>query len=392
MSNSRRCFFVGITVRILSESAAKSGIGVYAIDCFNDLDTDAIAIRSELVDIGNFDLDSDSVLKAIEKCDPERELPVIYASGVEQAPSLLDDIAQHRRLLGNSTAVVRNVKDPKVFFDRLRALGVPHPETRLAEPPRDERWLVKQVGSSGGVNTEFFKSTSADTEKSKAESTAESGEEKTFIQRYIDGDAISATVIGDGQNGAVVGYSRQWCSRDVPSEPFLYGGAVSLDSDHLSESFKLSVAESINAVTSSFNLRGLMSFDMIVDGDDWYLLEVNPRPSATFELHEGSDSFIVAHWDVFENQRCKVTSVTRDGVFRSHCIVYTKKDIQVPTDWEWPDWVSDRGRPNDKFEKGDPFCTVNAEAASSDLALEKVQERHRMIHETIENWAAQGES
>ena len=77
--------------------------------------------------------------------------------------------------------------------------------------------------------------------------------------------------------------------------PFTYGGAVSISREELPDHISCSMERAAQEIVSSFGLRGLASLDMIVNDNGWVLLEVNPRPSATFELHEGEESFLAAH-------------------------------------------------------------------------------------------------
>ena len=378
MLDDRRCIFVSLSTRSLAASAAKAGIEVHAIDCFSDLDTETHAIQTEIVDLDKIGLDSDSVIEAIERSDPDRQLPVIYSGGLEHSPNLLGRIARHRRLLGNSAESVQKVCNPKIFFSELATLGVPHPQTQLSRPCCNESWLMKTTGGSGGLHIEKLSDTSS--------------EEDIYFQRLVGGKTVTATVIAGEQDVQTVGFTEQWCSDDIETKPFTYGGAVSIDSSQLSQGMRRDITRAVDAVTKRFDLKGLMSFDMIVEGDEWYLLEVNPRPSATFELHEGDESFIRAHWDVFDGKQPNLHSVTLDGVFRAHCIVYAVIELRIPADWTWPDWVSDQSKPNLNFSPGDPVCTVNAESFSSESAKKIVFERHREIFRVMQSWTVGDES
>ena len=378
MLDDRRCIFVSLSARSLAASAAKAGIEVHAIDCFGDLDTETHAIQTEIVDLDKIGLDSDSVIEAIERSDPDRRLPVIYSGGLEHSPNLLDRIAHHRCLLGNSAESVSKVCNPNIFFGELAALGVPHPQTQLSRPCCDVSWLMKTVGGSGGLHIENLSNTRSD--------------DDIYFQRLVGGKTVTATVIAGEQGVQIVGFSEQWCSEDIETRPFAYGGAVSIDSSQLSHGMRRDIGRSVDAITKRFDLKGLMSFDMIIEGDEWYLLEVNPRPSATFELHEGDESFIRAHWDVFDGKQSKLRSTTMDGVFRAHHIVYAVGEFCIPTDWTWPEWVSDQSKPDMIFSSGDPVCTVNAESFSSESATEIVLERYREMSGIMRNWTVGDES
>ena len=372
MSDDRLCIIVGLSVRSLAVSAAKAGIGVYAIDCFADLDVDANSIRSKIADWDEIGIDSESLLKAIEKCDPQTQLPVIFGGGLEHTPSVLDQISQHRRLLGNSAETIRKVCEPKIFFAALTKLGVPHPATQFSTPVDDKTWLIKTIGGSGGTHIERY---------SNQKTTS-----GNYFQCCLQGKTITATVLASEHDNQIVGFSEQWCSEVDEDRPFTYGGAVSIDCQQISKSLLISIKQHINDVISYFRLRGLLSFDMIIDGDSWYLLEVNPRPGFTFELHEGDDSFIGAHWDVFDAKHSELRSISLDGIFRAHYIVYASDNIRVPIDWEWPHWVTDQNRAEVSISKFEPLCTVNAENSTSESAKQMVLERHRAMTDITNDW------
>lgn len=372
MSDDRLCVIIGLSVRPLAVSAVKAGIGVYAIDCFADLDVDANSIRSEIAVWDEIGLEAESLLAGIEKCDPEIQLPVIYGGGLEHTPNVLRQISRNRRLLGNSAETVRRVCDPEIFFAGLAMLGVPHPATQFNPPVDDKSWLVKTIGGSGGTHIERY--------------SDQSSASQYYFQRHIQGKTISATVLAGDHGNQIVGISEQWCSEVDEDRPFTYGGAVSIDSQQILKSSLISIKQHINDVISHFSLRGLLSFDMIVDGDSWYLLEVNPRPGFTFELHEGGDSFIEAHWNVFDAKQTEVRSISLDGIFRAHYVVYAFDNIRVPADWKWPEWVTDQNRSDVRVSRCEPLCTVNAECSSSESARQLVIERHQTITEIATNW------
>ncbi len=372
MSDDRLCVIIGLSVRPLAVSAAKAGIGVCAIDCFADLDVDANSIKSEIAAWDEIGLDSKSLLKAIQKCDPEKRLPVIYGGGLEHTPSILGQISRNRRLLGNPAETVRKVCDPEIFFTALTALGVPHPATQFSTPIDEKSWLVKTIGGSGGMHIERYSG-----------QTSANGH---YFQRFVQGMTVSATVLASEHDSQIVGFSEQWCSEVDEDRPFTYGGAVSIDRRQISKSSLISIKQHINDVISYFRLRGLLSFDMIIDGDSWYLLEVNPRPGFTFELHEGNDSFVGAHWNIFDANHTEVQSISLDGVFRAHHVVYALDNIRVPADWKWPLWVSDQNRPDVSISKCEPLCTVNAESSSSESAKRMVVERYHKMTEIASDW------
>ena len=374
MGSERNCIITGLTVRPLAASAVKGGIAVRAIDLFSDMDTAKSSTMSKAIGYDGQGLETEELLQCLEQFDPQREIPVIYGGGFEHAPQVLDRISKTRRLLGNTPESVSRVCDPKELFDALSSLDIPHPETQAGPPSNGGKWLQKSVGGSGGQHVCSF------SEAGNSENSA------VYYQELKKGRTVTATALAYRSGAYVIGYSEQWCSDSPHVSPFTYGGAVSIEQSELPERTRTSIERSATAIAKLFNLCGLITLDTIVDGDDWFLLEINPRPGATFELHEGEESYLRAHWDSFDGFHRKLNSGTTDGVYRAHSVVYAPKGLSAPENEIWSGWFSDIPGPGDKFYSGDPFCMVHAQASSSLEAQSLVRSRHEKTTELLDSW------
>ena len=77
--------------------------------------------------------------------------------------------------------------------------------------------------------------------------------------------------------------SRQWAA-PAPGEPFRFGG--SLRPAGLSPELEYQLRRAAEAITAACGLRGLNSIDFLVEGSEYTLIEVNPRPGATLDIFE----------------------------------------------------------------------------------------------------------
>ena len=88
--------------------------------------------------------------------------------------------------------------------------------------------------------------------------------------------------IANGEIAQGLGFNRQLLA---PSDrwPYRYGGAVSAyDLPHAAKfSFEVAAQE----LTQQLGLRGVNSLDAILSIDKLWILELNPRLSATFSLY-----------------------------------------------------------------------------------------------------------
>ena len=365
------CLLIGLTVRSLVASAYKAGISACALDLFSDLDTQEKSVKSLAVEYDGRGLESNSLFACIEQLDPNAILPVVYAGGFEHNPCQIERIADSRQVLGNSASVLAELKSPRHFSSTVSELGVPAPRTRFERPENSSTWLYKSAGGSGGLQVR--RATEIDFECHA----------DNYYQEFKSGQIVTATVLCTDKHTQIVGFSEQWCAEAHADGEFIYGGAVALSSNSLESNIRISIENAAALLAAHYQFRGLVSLDTIVQNDEWWLLEVNPRPGATFELHEGAESFLAAHCLAFCDQSPNLKSVTNMGEFTAHSVVYASNALTLPSDWEWPMWVRDRAASGESFEPGDPVCTAYATAGSSEMARQIVEDRYHHIVDAI---------
>ena len=365
------CLLVGLTVRSLVASAHKAGIDAYALDLFSDLDTRDKSVESLTVEYDGLGFESESLFACIEQLDPNAILPVVYAGGFEHNPSQIERIADSRQVLGNSASVLAELKNFRRFSNAVSELGIPVPRIRFNGPENSGVWLYKGAGGCGGY--EVGQATDIDFKC----------HDDIYYQEFKSGRIVTATVLCTDEQTQTVGFSEQWCAESHANGEFIYGGAVALSSNSLESNIRISIENAAALLAAHYQFRGLVSLDTIVQNDEWWLLEVNPRPGATFELHEGAESFLAAHCLAFCDQSPNLKSVTNLGEFTAHSVVYASNALTLPSDWEWPMWVRDRAASGESFEPGDPVCTAYATAGSSEMARQIVKDRHHHIDDVI---------
>lgn len=367
-----KCLLVGLTVRPLAESAAKGGIEVYTVDLFADQDTVQAANQSKIAKFNGVGFEESSLIEAVNSIDPECKLSVVYGGGFECNPELLKSITMNRDLFGVEPEKLSRICSPLFFFNELELLGIPFPETQLIPPKEAEGWIVKMAGGSGGTHIKRLRDDSDHT-------TAQA-----YYQRYQSGRSISATICSSKSDCTVIGYSEQWCANNLFVGEFAYGGAVSISPDEIHAIVKNEIKQAAKSLSMHFGLKGLLTLDVVIDGDQWYLLEVNPRPGATFELHEGKTSYLQMHVNACRNSAYEVASQTSFGVFKAHSIVYARKQLRIPEKHVFENWVKDRPHVGAAFEPGEPVCTIYANRSSSVEAKRVVTERHKVLDSLFE--------
>lgn len=357
-----------VSGRALAQAVRRAGYRVRVADFFGDDDTAAAAERVTRlpgslhggVDAGRLvgvlqDLAEDR-LAYDEVASGENERPVlgrvdalILGSGFERLPGLVDELARHFPVTGNSSDTIRRVKDPGRLATDCAVLGIPHPEFSWAEPIDPGNWISKRVGGAGGVHVQL------------GESGAGSG--GRYFQRRIEGQNISVLFVADGEKADIVGFSRQWTSPTVDA-PFRYGGAARLR--RFDRGDAAMIGGWLSGLTERTELIGLCSADFIRNRGGYHLIESNPRPGATLDIFDTAQAPLIrAHINAC---RGDPFDLPRFDDSKASLVAYTKRPLAAFPDIDWPAWTADRQSPGTQLDRGDPVCTVFASGRSAEAA------------------------
>ncbi len=313
---------------------------MHVVDLFADRDTHAFARSAARVRPGPQGFDRETLCTAVEKVGArDRIAGVVAGSGFEQDPALLDALPASAELLGNAAEIVRSVKEPASFFAALSRLGIPHPDTRSSLPGDSRGWLRKRIGGSGGMHVRPL----------GADRQCPPG---YFLQRAVAGRVQSVVFAANGRGATIVGYNAIW------QEPgtFTHRGAIADRS--LPARVRKDLAQVVPELTSAFGLRGLCGADFIVDDDErWTLLEINPRPTASFELHERDGGLFTVHVDACRG-RLPARAGPQENKIAAVRVLYAPHALQIRH--PWPRWSRDRPAAGSRVRAGEPICTVHA--------------------------------
>lgn len=356
--------------RALAAAARRAGYRPLVADFFDDEDTRVLAEANCLV-AGDLcsGFESEPLIAALEALAEARApAGLVYGAGFEDRVELLEDLARRWIVFGNRPEVVRSVKDPVALAALCAALNIRHPEISLDMPREAGGWLVKSVGGSGGSHV--------------APAPAWRGnDEQVYFQRIAPGDPVSILFLADGAKAQILGASRQWPA-PAPNEPFRFGG--SLRPAGLPPHLEERLTELARAMARACGLRGLNSIDLLVDGDAFTLIEINPRPGATLDIFEDRDGLLFqAHLEGCHG-RLPGHALQFDGAAAAG-IAYARDAIASMPALDWPDWASDRQKPQTALRLHDPLCTVRARAAEPSRARLLMDERTAFILDKIEH-------
>ena len=348
---------VSLTSRALAESAQRFGIAPIVLDAFSDIDTQRVASYSQRIAWSD-----EGPVNAEQLLNPSEEISgLVYGSGLEHAAELLEPWFQAGKLCGNSPSVIRTVNDPRSFFAMLDNLEIPHPELRFNSPQQNRGWLVKRAGASGGDHVRHWQ-----------------GEEhfngRDYFQEYLLGQGISVLFLADGKRTYIVGFNTQWTQQGS----FSWGGAinrVALDPEQ-----RMDLVRYVKSLVAKLGLKGMNSLDLVLTEDGPKVLELNPRPSASFELYDEDFDYGLLYWHLqschghlpgaLSNRRSKV---------RARKVCYASQAIAIPANVNWPAWCHDLPSTGTFIAAQEPVCTIAVEGRDQSRVKGDVDARSAQI-------------
>ena len=275
---------MGASARAAAFSARRAGLRPLAVDMFADADLQRCcpSIRVQRYPQG---LRSavDTLLRTADVAAPHASVPWMYTGALENWPTLIESLSAERPLLGNHAKVLRRVRDPRQLAEELAAGGFRFPESvvdeaqfpRRSAPSVDGQWLVKPRRSSGGGGIAVW----------NGQWPAGDEFRSHYLQRRIEGVACGAFYVAAGDDCRLLGVTRQligtaWAGADG------FGYAGSVGPLVLKDDVRRTFVALGRHLSTQFGLRGLFGIDAIVCDDQVWMLEVNPRYTASVEILE----------------------------------------------------------------------------------------------------------
>lgn len=353
----------GLWARPLAESARAGGWQVIALDLFGDADTRRASLQWHSIgDPATLAIEPAMLRAALRRAAEEPGLVGwVAGSGFESMPQALDWEVAGLPRLGMGGAAVRRVREPVCFFGMLDRLRLDHPAVSMTPPARPEGWIAKSATGSGGWHIRA------------AGGAAGAG---IYYQRIQPGEPMSALFVADGTRARLVALN-QLLVRTLGALPYVYTGAIGpIRDEALARRLELALA----ALVPAFGLRGLASLDFIAHAGRAWLLEVNPRPSATMVLHDRAwpGGLVQAHVRAARGELPAMPADHPPGV-RGHQVVFARAPCRVDAALaeelvHAPD-CHDLPVAGARFAEGEPVCSVSAEAGSAEAVRAALQDR-----------------
>ncbi len=288
---------------------------------------------------------------------------MLYGTAIEACPSILDELSSVPAV-GNSSEILESCNNPQLFFPTLDQHSIPYPETCFElDHSKQGDWLIKNRSSNGGIGVRLF--------ENKNELSPDH-----YLQKKISGINFSVTFLANEKDIFVLGFNTLWNENLGEEIPYAYAGAI--NQVNLSNDFLELAKQYAEIITQEFGLLGLNSIDFICDEDSVYVLEVNPRIPATYELYETKYGDLLR--EHIEACRHKVLPTDkRPFLLRAHAIVYAPSEITIPENISWPLWTADRPPAGEVISQYDPICSVFSGGKNSAQVRDMIKTRKQSI-------------
>jgi len=360
---------IAISGRALAQSAVRGGWRVQVLDAFADRDTRAAGEAVCVARKGAVALDYRRVFAALGE---RAERLIVTGSGFERAPRVLSRLGACGTLCANDADIVSALKAPELAAELLRALGFVVPRVQRTPPSDARAWLQKEIGGAGGVHVR--------------QALGASHHARCYYQQIVAGRPLSVTFLGDGERAYIVGFNAQSFHAIGPA-PYCYVGASTCT---VPDALASEIQSRLDRLVRVSGLRGLNGLDFMLDGADVRALEVNPRPTATFELYDEEIPRGLVHWHVrsFQVPVPEFAALLRQRrlVSRAYRIVFAEHTVRVPETLEWGDWCRDLPNAGAVIPAGAPLLSVFASGETPELAHAHLERRALEVKQRVARW------
>jgi hypothetical protein len=387
---------VGVDTVAVASSAKRAGYAVYAADYFSDVDLQmvcsecmAMIAQGKGKSCGRItsNFKPEALLEMAKNLSKKHRMDaVLLSSGLDDHFHILYELNDLIPILGNSPSVIQNVREKPKFFDALKRLKVPHPETVIVKDVLEAKAaaakigypvIVKPIKGFGGTSVKLARNP---IEVERAFSEVSALGENVLVQTFINGVHASMSILVADENVEILSINEQLLglASVFQHEPFGYcGNIVPL---HVANSTFEKCKVIAEKIALYFGLKGSNGVDIVISKSGTpYVIEVNPRFQGTLECVEKvfGINMVKSHihaclYGVLPEIRDKPSN------FCTRLILYAPKRVLVPNLTVFQE-VRDIPFPESIIEKGEPLCSILTVGKTRDLSFRKAEKLTRII-------------
>lgn len=356
----------------------RAGYRCVTVDRFGDLDLVRLGPNTALGPDLRETYSAEGLVRVAEEVAAES---VAYGASLENHPDLVARLAAGRECWGNGPETLAAVRDFARWAPVVRAAGLAVPETLRpgaeGEADAGRRWLRKPRAGGGGIGV-----------ARRRPGTALSPDE--ILQEEVAGVSGSAIFFADGRRATLWALTRQLVgARAFGASGYRYCGSVWPFADDRDEcrALEAQVRAVALALTQAFGLRGACGLDFVVRDGRAFVLEINPRSTASMELLERACGV-----SIFENHVRACRGDLSADVPAWPCgaagkaVLFARRRTRLGDTRAWlRAGARDVPRPGTEVARGAPICTIFARGRS-------VSDCVRVLERRAEGWRARIET
>jgi predicted ATP-grasp superfamily ATP-dependent carboligase len=369
--SSSSVIIVGGSARAAAFSARRAGLVPWCLDLFADADLTAVA-TAVTCPVADFPLRLPELLR------DSPIAPIMYTGGLENYPSVVAELGRRRPLWGNDAGALHGVRDPFFVARILAETGLRCPT--LGWVPLSGSFLRKPLKSAGGTHIRL----------GHPSDPPVAGH---YFQQFVTGPAYSVVYCAYRDVSALLGVTMQRCGEAwLHARPFQYCGSIGpVEMPSTVENVLMRLGDVLRVASG---LRGLFGVDFVLhEGQPW-LIEINPRYTASIEVLEYATGLkaLDIHRSAFEGTTAGAPSSTGTA---NRCV--GKAILFAPDSFVFPDrgpWTglpdplrrpefADIPQPGSHIESGWPIMTLLAESTTANGCEMELRRRAAAIYGTL---------
>lgn len=391
---------IGIDTAFIASSAKSAGYNVYAVDYFDDVDLRWVCddyksaikhYKSEDHKDKNTLFNPHVLMEMAKKLMEKRHVDaVLLSSGLDDQIDILYELNSIAPILGNPPSVIRNVREKQIFFNELKALGIPYPETVVVKSFFEAKEAAAKIGypvvlkPNGGFGGIGIRAASTPSEMAEAFSSAAKIANEVVVQKLIKGSHASMSILAGKKEVKVLSINEQLLG--LPSvfqnEPFGYcGNIVPFQTTETLLKKCQFIAEKI---ALHFGLIGSNGIDIVISEDETpYVIEVNPRFQGTLCCLEKVLGINLVDAHVKACLYNQLPTINSPSKFCTRLILYAPRRVVAP-DLTAIQGVGNIPPPHNIIEKGEPLCSVLTEGESRETSFQKANDLAKAIYSKLQ--------
>lgn len=334
--------------RFLAQMAHRAGYPVRVADQFADVDTLAIAEQHLLLADFN-QISVHQFLQTIQELANKQPAILIIGTGLERFFNCLALLPVNIQSANNGLPALQICLTPSRWFALLSDLAVRYPPSQFSCPANPDNFLQKQSQHWGG---------------SHIQRPAPSASSGAYYQQKIQGQSASVLFIAAAGEVRLISFNQQYCRAPTQDDYQLLAVANNLEASDAQQKWLLQTCKKLS---QTLDLCGYQSLDVVIDDKaQIWLLELNPRPSASLQCLPNDWPLLDWHLQACQGQLPTIENLPVAPPRVWYCC-YASQELTIPAQFEWPEYACDLPAAGTDFAKNQVICSLLFEPAAEDV-------------------------